>query len=155
MAKKRGRPANADQPGIAAADEAIAKAVSQLMFWGFSQDAVCECVGKMAAQILKRTDHTLARGLGADRIEQIYEKWLSSQPKPNFARGRCRYRKRELARRRPGVGSLSLRQLASRLLQNAGQWPVDPNEPFVPFGDPDLTPKAHADYLRNRIKLTF
>ena len=68
--KRRGRPANADQPKVAEADEVIGKTVSRLMFFGFPQNAVCVCVGKLSAKILKRTDHTLVRGLGGDRIDQ-------------------------------------------------------------------------------------
>ncbi len=150
--KRRGRPANADQPQEAAADEIIAKTVSQLMFWGFSQGEVCKCVGVLAAQILHRTNHA-QRGLGPERIEQIYETWLCSHPLPNFARGRWRYPKRELERRRPRLcgKAMSRNQLARRLLMSRGQWPcqLDEPSPFVPLGDPELTPKAHDDYLRS------
>lgn len=150
--KRRGRPTNADQPEVAAADDVIGRTVSRLMFWGFSQTAVCECVGKLAARILKRTDH-LQRGLGAERIEQIYEAWLNRQPVPNFARGRWRYPKRELARRRPRHcgKAIPLKQLACRLLASRAEWPckLDESLPFVDHGDSNLTPKAHADYLRS------
>ena len=54
--------------------------------WGFSCDAACECVGRLARDVLRRTDHE-GFALGPDRIEQIYKDMLKSFSPPPRRQG--------------------------------------------------------------------
>jgi hypothetical protein len=81
VASKRGRPVNADNPELAAKDDRIGWAVYELMWYGFPQDKACECVGRLAAKILGRTD-SYGLPLSVERIEQLCEAWVKRQRTP-------------------------------------------------------------------------
>lgn len=135
MNRRRGRPCSDSVD-----DEAIAKTCHQLVCWGFSlRGEAFSAVGALAAKILRR-------GLGPDRIEQIYEQWCrqTSQRPP------VQYAKASRRRRIPNK-TASLDDLACTLMKSAGEWPIDPNDVFVSFGDPELTATAHASSQRSRL----
>lgn len=142
--RKRGRPRRDDR--TIRQDETIARTVHQLSFWGFSvRREGLELVGKLAAKVLKRTDHK-GLALSDERIEQIYEQWRASLP-VGARYQRARYTKDTLQERVPDK-TASLAKLTRVLLTNGGKWPADPSGPFVPHGDPELTRKAHAEYVQ-------
>ncbi len=81
-----GRPRNSDDRAKDLADRKMATTVLRLVFWGFSCDAACECVGRLARDVLRRTDHE-GFALGPDRIEQIYKDMLKSFSPPPRRQG--------------------------------------------------------------------
>jgi hypothetical protein len=160
--KRRGRPRHADDPSTFKQDEIIARTVSHLLMSGFSQDQVCECVGKAAAAVLGRVDHA-QRGLGPDRVEQIYEAWMKRH---GATAQRWRYSKRWLvqSRREPFK---SLEQLALEMLARGGRLTefngtalvtdiygerTEQLSEYMLNGDPELTPRAEAIKPKSRVE---
>jgi hypothetical protein len=133
-----------------AKDDAIGRTVNQLMFWGFSEVKILGLVARGAATLLLRTD-TYGKPLSEDRIEQIYKHWRKTQT-THFKPRRARYTKKSLSKRIPEQDA-PLDERVAKLLSHSGYWPESTGETFVPYFDPDLTPKAHAEYLKNYIPI--
>lgn len=173
--RKRGRPRNAESPdpdrkSDTQKDEVIARTVGRLIWMGFPQrgeEAVYATVARCARDVLKRFDRTTStqQPLSSERIEQIYKLWK----KQNFRRQwlRKNFTKDSLQDRIPwasgGAGKRTLSDIAAELLQNGGYLPktvydtyIDPwtgeekaryLEDMIGHADPDVTPKAYAEYL--------
>lgn len=152
--KKRGRPRSSSNAQISRHDEEIASAVHQLVFWGFPVRRVCDVVAQCARDVLGRTDHTGRLPLSGDRVEQLYERWRTSLPEPDqlFAISRTSYKKSSLERRRPDK-TRRIEELATVLLRHGGEWQEAPGEPYIVWGDPELTPAAAIRYMRNRLTI--
>lgn len=137
--KQRGRPRHDSDYDLVQKDEAIARTAQALIMWGFSRRtkkeedakiAVYEVVGKLAKEILNRTDFCgtdpYGMALGPDRIEQIHEEWRAKEKRRarEEARmgpaGRAIFMKKSLQRRAPNK---SLEDIAAILLRNGGKWP--------------------------------
>jgi hypothetical protein len=131
MAKPRGRPRR--DGDTVKADTAIAKAVNQLLMWGFSGEAeVYSAVANAARAVLQRTDHG-GFALGPDRIKKLFEQhrppaleryWpsdseITKRIKP--LRQRHLWTKESLCERRPSDAPIA--ELAEILLSHGGDWP--------------------------------
>lgn len=132
--KQRGRPRHDSDYDLVQKDEAIARTAQTLIMWGFSRRtkkeedakiAVYEVVGKLAKEILGRTD-PYGMALGPDRIEQIHEEWRAKEKRRarEEARmgpaSRAIFMKTSLQRRAPNK---SMEDIAATLLRNGGEWP--------------------------------
>lgn len=143
--RPRGRPKNSARPRVAAADQAIALTVWQLLSWGFPlrrAGGVADVVAAEAATLLQRTDHA-GRPLGHKAIEKIFRTWHASAYRTTgwVTAPRMRYETVWKVARvewlrsnrpwRPAILSLGhrpdrpgeMQAAARRLLQNGGIWP--------------------------------
>lgn len=142
-----GRPRNARSAKLGRQDELITDAVTRLWAWGETMRDACKAVAAAAVSVW-------GRDLGADAVEKIFERcsdaYGSSRP-PRLGRYALKWRREGMpadAREMVPV------HIATTLLRHGGRWPgVAPGDWPAPRGDAELTASAHADYLRNRIKL--
>lgn len=146
--RRRGRPPNKASPARRQIDATIGKTIWTLACWGFPlRRRVYPLVGVLARTVLGLKD-SAGRALGPDRIEQIFEDWHSVS---EYRHGRpwMRYTLRSLEVRQPVCG-FTLEQVAEALLRDGGEWlHVDPGDDQYFRFDPEMTPKAHANYLRS------
>ncbi len=156
----RGRPRNSANPRTRKADAAISRTVWQLLMWGFSLRpvrGVAEVVGQLARSELQRTCPA-GKDLGPDQIEKIFEAWTNDDQRIEgiFSRGRPWNRINVQSLRVHAPRDLGLREVAKALIRNGGEWPDqtrdDADGNWVSHGDHWLTKKAHAEYLRNRLR---
>lgn len=118
--RKRGRPPL--NTTISDIDEVIGRSAYHLIRWGFpsghhfSKKAnVFDTLSDAASKMLNRNDSD-GKKLGADRIEQLYEKWKAKQP---FITPRNIYTRQSLKTFIP-YKRASLDELAEMLLKNNG-----------------------------------
>lgn len=150
----RGRPRSASIPRIRDADQVIAMTVWQLLCWGYPlrrPGGIADVVSAVAREELDRTGHG-RKNLGPDQIEKVLKSWMKDTAP---FEGRPWQRIRIDSLRDRGPRGMTLEEAAKSLIRNKGKWnpPVDPPGEigYLP-GDPYLTRKAHAEYLRNRLR---
>lgn len=164
--RPRGRPRNDANPKTREADATIAKTVWQLLAWGYPlRSGVAETVGQLARSELNRPSSE-GGDLGPDQIENIFERWFKDQQEGSeggfpLDRPWNRYQVDWLRGSGPQYPRLTHREIAKILMQNRGEWPNPEELPgYIPEhgdmgyvrGDPQLTKKAHEEYLRNRLR---
>jgi hypothetical protein len=108
----------------------------------------CEAVGIAAAKLLS---HVNRRGLGPDRVEQIFEIHLRRNRNAfgRVHRPWTRYTVLSLRERRPpGVDKLTLQEIAEALLKHNGEWPIEDDWWPNVLGDPVMTQKVWEEWRR-------
>lgn len=143
-------------PATKEKDEAIAKTAYRLLAAGWSgrsrplKPGVFEVVGIEAGRILSRIDAD-RRGLGPDRIEQIYEEWRAAEQVRRRKSNAwpllqiSKWKVDSLRERAPFDVGNTLPEQAQALLLNGGEWPL--NARFRRYlGDKVPTPK-HAEWI--------
>lgn len=123
--------------------------------WGYAiREEACAVVGKLAHTTLPRNGRR-AQALSAVRVEQIYKAWRDSERRRRHwttgndegaLQERWRYQADYLKEARPRRGR-GIEFYARKLLANGGTWRHAPPR-WMPFREPQLTPKAERELLQ-------
>lgn len=145
----RGRPRNSADENLRRQDAIIAAAVTTMCMWGLSlRGRVCPAVSSAARSCWSRE-------LKADAVEKIWERASDAYGlgrRVSIRRFDLDWRKS----RRPQDANC-MKTAAKVLLRNGGRWPIAADDDFSHFqrSDAVLTPKAHAEYQRSRLRIVI